>query len=171
MEGEGTEIRRPFVKATAVVEQRVTHFLMGLALIGTMTGPLLAVLHTIPSAVFAGVFFVVGVSTCLAVTPEKTPSADHLPVLVGLYRIERYPREAHRPPIREAIYSKNRSHAHGAPPQSLPLRWASDGRGPRLRGYLSHLGRYRLSHSDHPAHPAEGSPHAKVVHPQRATGA
>ncbi|RYO85992.1 hypothetical protein DL764_009077 [Monosporascus ibericus] len=59
-EGEGTEIRRPIVKAEAVVEQRVTHFLMGLALIGTMTGPLLVVLHTMPAAVFAGVFFVVG---------------------------------------------------------------------------------------------------------------
>ncbi|KAK4152170.1 boron transporter 1 [Chaetomidium leptoderma] len=59
-EGEGTEIRRPVVRAEAVVEQRVTHFLMGLALIGTMTGPLLVVLHTMPAAVFAGVFFVVG---------------------------------------------------------------------------------------------------------------
>ncbi|KAK7959140.1 HCO3- transporter family protein [Apiospora aurea] len=59
-EGEGTEIRRPIVKATAVVEQRVSHFLMGLALIGTMAGPLLTVLHTMPSALFAGVFFVVG---------------------------------------------------------------------------------------------------------------
>jgi hypothetical protein len=35
---------------------------MGLALIGTMTGPLLVVLHTMPLALFAGVFFVVGVS-------------------------------------------------------------------------------------------------------------
>ncbi|KAI1870875.1 hypothetical protein JX265_005915 [Neoarthrinium moseri] len=59
-EGEGTDIRRPVVEATAVVEQRVSHFLMGLALIGTMTGPLLVVLHTMPAAVFAGVFFVVG---------------------------------------------------------------------------------------------------------------
>ncbi|EAQ90351.1 hypothetical protein CHGG_02286 [Chaetomium globosum CBS 148.51] len=59
-EGEGTEIRRPVVTAEAVVEQRVTHFLMGLALIGTMTGPLLVVLHTMPAAVFAGVFFIVG---------------------------------------------------------------------------------------------------------------
>ncbi|KAJ1327436.1 boron transporter [Microdochium nivale] len=54
------EIRRPVVRAKAVVEQRVTHFLMALLLIGTMTGPLLAVLHTMPAAVFAGVFFVVG---------------------------------------------------------------------------------------------------------------
>ena len=33
---------------------------MGLAIIGTMTGPLLVVLHTMPHALFAGVFFVVG---------------------------------------------------------------------------------------------------------------
>ncbi|UZP38299.1 hypothetical protein NXS19_006115 [Fusarium pseudograminearum] len=59
-EGEDTEIRRPVVRAAAVVEQRVSHFLMGLGLVGTMTGPLLVVLHTMPSAVFAGVFFVVG---------------------------------------------------------------------------------------------------------------
>ncbi|KAH7027279.1 HCO3 transporter family-domain-containing protein [Microdochium trichocladiopsis] len=57
---EAGEIRRPIVRAEAVVEQRVTHFLMGLLLIGTMTGPLLTVLHTMPAAVFAGVFFVVG---------------------------------------------------------------------------------------------------------------
>jgi hypothetical protein len=61
-EGESREIRKPVVTATAVVEQRISHFLMGLALIGTMTGPLLIVLHMMPSAVFGGVFFVVGVS-------------------------------------------------------------------------------------------------------------
>jgi boron transporter len=61
-EGEGADIRKPIVEATAVVEQRVSHFLMGLALIGTMTGPLLKVLGTMPRAVFAGVFFIVGVS-------------------------------------------------------------------------------------------------------------
>lgn len=61
-EGEGTEIRRPVTKAIAVVEQRVSHLFMGLGLIGTMTGPLLVVLHLMPAAVFAGVFFVVGVS-------------------------------------------------------------------------------------------------------------
>lgn len=59
-EGEGAEIRRSVVKATAVVEQRVSHFVMGLAIIGTMTGPILIVLHTMPAAVFAGVFFIVG---------------------------------------------------------------------------------------------------------------
>ncbi|GKZ59227.1 boron transporter 4 [Aspergillus niger] len=59
-ESEGTEIRHPIITATAVVEQRISHFLMGLAIIGTMTGPLLIVLHTMPAAVFAGVFFIVG---------------------------------------------------------------------------------------------------------------
>ncbi|KAI9899813.1 hypothetical protein N3K66_006274 [Trichothecium roseum] len=57
---ERQEIRRAVVVATGVVEQRVSQFLMGLALIGTMTGPLLRVLQTMPTAIFAGVFFVVG---------------------------------------------------------------------------------------------------------------
>lgn len=59
-EGEGAEIRRPVIKPVNVVEQRVSHFVMGLGIIGTMTGPLLIVLHTMPAAVFAGVFFTVG---------------------------------------------------------------------------------------------------------------
>ena len=48
------------IVAESVVEQRVSHFLMGLAIIGTMTGPILIVLHLIPRSLFAGVFFVVG---------------------------------------------------------------------------------------------------------------
>ena len=46
--------------AVHVAEQRVSHLLMGLLIIGTMTRPLLVVLGTIPRAVFGGVFFVVG---------------------------------------------------------------------------------------------------------------
>lgn len=61
---DGREIHKPEVVATAVVEQRISHLLMGMGIWGTMTGPLLVVLHTMPAAVFAGVFFVVGVSTC-----------------------------------------------------------------------------------------------------------
>lgn len=57
----GREIRRQKFVAERVVEQRVSHFLMGLAIIGTMTGPLLIVLNLIPEALFGGVFFVVGV--------------------------------------------------------------------------------------------------------------
>ena len=59
-EGEGAEIRRPIVRAVSVVEQRISHFLMGLLIVGTMTGPLLSVLGTMPIAVFGGVFFIVG---------------------------------------------------------------------------------------------------------------
>jgi hypothetical protein len=46
--------------ATHVTEQRISHLLMGLAIIGTMTRPLLVVLGTMPRAIFGGVFFVVG---------------------------------------------------------------------------------------------------------------
>ncbi|THY30766.1 hypothetical protein D6D01_03100 [Aureobasidium pullulans] len=59
-EGEGAELRRSIVRAESVVEQRVSHLLMGLLLVGTMTRPLLVVLHTMPSAIFADVFFIVG---------------------------------------------------------------------------------------------------------------
>lgn len=48
------------IVADNVAEQRISHFLMALGLIGTMTGPLLVVLHTMPRALFCGVFFVVG---------------------------------------------------------------------------------------------------------------
>ena len=59
-DGPLIEHRHKTVDAMYVVEQRVSHFLMGLLLIGTMTGPLQVVLHTIPRALFVGVFFVVG---------------------------------------------------------------------------------------------------------------
>ena len=57
--GNSKKVEKDIV-ATSVVEQRVSHFIMGLAIIGTMTGPLLTVLHTMPRSIFAGVFFVVG---------------------------------------------------------------------------------------------------------------
>ena len=74
---DGNEIRKPLVEATAVVEQRVSHFLMGMAIWGTMTGPLLTVLSTMPAAVFAGVFFVVGVSLP---TTRTADNADFITV-------------------------------------------------------------------------------------------
>ncbi|OAL01569.1 hypothetical protein IQ06DRAFT_219225 [Phaeosphaeriaceae sp. SRC1lsM3a] len=43
-----------------VVEQRVSNLAQGLLTLGTMTGPLLVVLHLIPQAVLAGLFFVMG---------------------------------------------------------------------------------------------------------------
>lgn len=79
---DGNEIRKPLVEATAVVEQRVSHFLMGMAIWGTMTGPLLTVLSTMPAAIFAGVFFVVGVSEFS--TQSLGSPTDH--VTVGLHR-------------------------------------------------------------------------------------
>lgn len=97
---DGDEIRKPQVEATAVVEQRVSHFLMGMAIWGTMTGPLLTVLSTMPAAVFAGVFFVVGVSdrdhnslqTCTNTTS------------VGFYREQRHTCKVLVPQLREALY-------------------------------------------------------------------
>lgn len=59
-DGVTEEHRRKTIVAESVVEQRLSHFLMGLAIVGTMTGPLLVVLHTMPRALFSGVFFVVG---------------------------------------------------------------------------------------------------------------
>ncbi|KAL2676898.1 hypothetical protein Neosp_010665 [[Neocosmospora] mangrovei] len=48
-------------EATHVVEQRFSNFAQGLLTLGTMTGPLLVVLHLIPHGVLAGLFFVMGV--------------------------------------------------------------------------------------------------------------
>ncbi len=59
-DSEWEQHNRRVVEAVEVKEQRVSHWLMALALIGTMTGPLLDVLHTMPRALFSGVFFVVG---------------------------------------------------------------------------------------------------------------
>ena len=56
----GVALNYPKVVAREVKEQRLSSFVMGLAFLGTMTGPLLIVLHTIPRGLFAGVFFVVG---------------------------------------------------------------------------------------------------------------
>ncbi len=44
-----------------VVEQRVSNLAQGLLTLGTMSGPLLVVLHLIPNGVLAGLFFVMGV--------------------------------------------------------------------------------------------------------------
>ncbi|CAM1508263.1 Fc.00g051110.m01.CDS01 [Cosmosporella sp. VM-42] len=48
-------------ETTHVVEQRVSNLAQGLLTLGTMTGPLLVVLHLIPHGVLAGLFFVMGV--------------------------------------------------------------------------------------------------------------
>ncbi|KAL6856430.1 HCO3 transporter family domain-containing protein [Trichoderma novae-zelandiae] len=48
-------------EATHVVEQRVSNLAQGLLTLGTMTGPLLVVLHLVPHGVLAGLFFIMGV--------------------------------------------------------------------------------------------------------------
>lgn len=48
-------------EATRVVEQRVSNLSQGLLTLGTMTGPLLLVLHLVPQGVLAGLFFVMGI--------------------------------------------------------------------------------------------------------------
>ncbi|KAI1341990.1 HCO3 transporter family-domain-containing protein [Xylariaceae sp. FL0016] len=47
-------------RRTHVVEQRVSNLVQGLLTLGTMSGPLLVVLHLIPQAVLAGLFFIMG---------------------------------------------------------------------------------------------------------------
>jgi hypothetical protein len=59
-EAEEFQHNKKIVEAVSVKEQRISHMLMALGLIGTMTGPLLTVLHTMPRGLFSGVFFVVG---------------------------------------------------------------------------------------------------------------
>jgi hypothetical protein len=49
-----------------VVEQRFSNLAQGLLTLGTMTGPLLIVLHLIPQGVLAGLFFVMGVQALQA---------------------------------------------------------------------------------------------------------
>lgn len=59
-QGEWVDHNKKMIDATMVHEQRISHFLMALGFVGLMTGPLLDVLHTMPRALFSGVFFVVG---------------------------------------------------------------------------------------------------------------
>ncbi|KAH7166027.1 HCO3 transporter family-domain-containing protein [Dactylonectria macrodidyma] len=49
------------LEATHVVEQRFSNLAQGLLTLGTMSGPLLVVIHLIPHGVLAGLFFVMGV--------------------------------------------------------------------------------------------------------------
>ncbi|KAG6009955.1 hypothetical protein E4U21_000726 [Claviceps maximensis] len=53
-------------EATHVVEQRVSNLAQGLLTLGTMTGPLLVVVHLIPHGVLAGLFFIMGIQALQA---------------------------------------------------------------------------------------------------------
>ncbi|KDN46449.1 hypothetical protein K437DRAFT_107238 [Tilletiaria anomala UBC 951] len=56
----GAKYRRQVVTNTRVVEQRFSHFCIGLLTIATLSPPFLKALGTMPRAVFAGVFLLVG---------------------------------------------------------------------------------------------------------------
>ncbi|KAL8383103.1 hypothetical protein RB595_006726 [Gaeumannomyces hyphopodioides] len=53
-------------RVTHVVEQRVSNLAQGLLTLGTMSPPLLVVLHLVPQAVLAGLFFVMGAQALAA---------------------------------------------------------------------------------------------------------
>lgn len=55
--------QRHHIVITRVVENRLGHLLVGLLTLGTMTRPLLVVLGTMPRAIFAGIFLLVGWSS------------------------------------------------------------------------------------------------------------
>jgi len=58
---DGANKGHVITKVDHVVEQRVSNLAQGLLTLGTMSGPLLVVLHLIPQGVLAGLFFVMGV--------------------------------------------------------------------------------------------------------------
>lgn len=58
--GDGNNKGHISYRPTRVVEQRVSNLAQGLLTLGTMSGPLLVVLHLIPQAVLAGLFFIMG---------------------------------------------------------------------------------------------------------------
>jgi hypothetical protein len=61
-EDENSEAKGGYsFQATHVVEQRFSNLAQGLLTLGTMTGPLLTVLHLVPHGVLAGLFFVMGI--------------------------------------------------------------------------------------------------------------
>lgn len=81
-----------------VVEQRVSNLAQGLLTLGTMTGPLLIVLHLIPQGVLAGLFFIMGVQALegngitqklifLAQDKHFTPASNPLKRLKRRYMI------------------------------------------------------------------------------------
>jgi hypothetical protein len=157
---DGGEIRKPEVEATAVVEQRVSHFLMGMAIWGTMTGPLLTVLHIIPAAIFAGVFFVVGVSSrCFArhATNTNTP-------LVGFDRVQRYSRQILVPQFGTTLHPARQSAQYRRTQEDMAFHWHSGFCCSMHCRHLSDHCRDRLSCPYHGAHSTSHVPHAEVVH-------
>ena len=62
----GSAAVQPSRQIDHVVEQRLSNLAQGLLTLGTMSGPLLIVLHQIPQAVLAGLFFIMGIQALRA---------------------------------------------------------------------------------------------------------
>ena len=72
-ERSGSEPKpRYAIRRTRVVEQRASNLAQGLLTLGTMTGPLLVVLHLIPQAVLAGHLHVVKGPTAITAENGRT---------------------------------------------------------------------------------------------------
>jgi boron transporter len=77
-----------------IVEQRASNLAQGLLILGTMSGPLLVLLHLIPEAVLSGLFFVMGIQALEAngITKKLLFLANdrsHTPASEPLKRIQR----------------------------------------------------------------------------------
>jgi hypothetical protein len=120
------EIRRPVVEVKAVVERRVSHFLMGMATWGTMTGPLPTVVHLVPAAVF-----VVGVNTRhhYHLSPIPYPLLRHELTnkhTVGLHRVQRHSSQICLPELRTALLTVVQPARIRPYIEDLAFRWRSD---------------------------------------------
>merc|ERR1712093_767484 len=92
---------------------------MGLGIIGTMTGPLLIVLHTMPRAIFCGVFFVVGWGSI-----ESNGITKKLLFLMSERRFVQQAEpllRCHSPSCNFTDYCSNRLPSTGLRTDSLPL--------------------------------------------------
>lgn len=89
LDEDGANKGHVVTKVDHVVEQRLSNLAQGLLTLGTMTGPLLVVLHLIPQGVLAGLFFVMGIQALegngitlkmlfLAYDKTLTPSSEPL---------------------------------------------------------------------------------------------
>ncbi|KAI5865473.1 HCO3 transporter family-domain-containing protein [Durotheca rogersii] len=84
------------VRRTHVVEQRASNLAQGLLTLGTMTGPLLGVLHLIPQAVLAGLFFIIGYQAVAGngITAKLAFLARDAALTPGAHPLKRLPRRA-----------------------------------------------------------------------------
>ncbi|KZF24152.1 hypothetical protein L228DRAFT_90514 [Xylona heveae TC161] len=127
-----------------VVEQRVSNLAQGLLTLGTMTGPLLIVVHLIPQGVLAGLFFVMGVQALEAngITKKLVficRDAAHTPASDPFKRLSTYrlpwrrraanphsdPGSSSHPPTGLASHRHHRKHSSSSPASSYLSQFTS----------------------------------------------